>query len=152
MKWGTMGAVAAEFQYPADIVIDTAGDIYVLDSDNHRVQKFNSEGTWLSQFGSYGAGDGQLSYPWGLDADAEGRVYISDTNNDRIQVFDANGVRQGLSTGNSIGRRASFSMKPKRCSTSAMRPMIASTCSTRTASINARLARRAPVWASLTFL
>jgi hypothetical protein len=35
------------FYYPNDIVVDSVGNIFVLDSENHRIQKFNPEGIYL---------------------------------------------------------------------------------------------------------
>jgi DNA-binding beta-propeller fold protein YncE len=43
-------------QYPIDLVLDAAGNIYVADGSNNRVQKFNSSGTFVTKFGgTYGS-------------------------------------------------------------------------------------------------
>ncbi|WP_458434119.1 6-bladed beta-propeller, partial [Pseudomonas aeruginosa] len=48
-QFGGAGATAGKFNSPAGIAIDRAtGNIYVADSGNSRIQKFNSSGTYLS--------------------------------------------------------------------------------------------------------
>src|SRR5262249_10301284 len=67
-------------------------NIYIADSGNDRVQKFDSTGHYLSQFGSAGNGPGQLQNPHGLDVDGLGNVYVADLGNNRIEKFDATGA------------------------------------------------------------
>ena len=49
--------------------------------DNHRIQKFSSDGTFLATWGSYGSGNGQFYYPGGVAVDGSGNVYVADTGN-----------------------------------------------------------------------
>ena len=42
-----------------DIVVDSLGNIYVVDDANHCVQKFSSNGTFISKWGVFGFGDGK---------------------------------------------------------------------------------------------
>jgi DNA-binding beta-propeller fold protein YncE len=53
-----------------------------------RVQKFNSLGTFLYQWGSHGTDEGQFNSISGLAIDAADDVYVSDRDNHRIQKFD----------------------------------------------------------------
>lgn len=89
--WGTQGSGEGQFQDPRGIAVDEAGNVYVADSSNHRIQKFDSGGKFLTQWGSQGNGPGQFQEPWGIAVDAEGHVYVADTWNHRIQKFDAEG-------------------------------------------------------------
>ena len=66
---------------------DGSGNVYVADAGNHRIQKFDASGTFLTAWGSYGSGDGQFAYPSGVATDASGNVYVADTDNHRIQKF-----------------------------------------------------------------
>jgi tripartite motif-containing protein 71 len=60
----------------------------VTDSGNNRIQKFNSNGTFLTTWGTQGSADGQLSKPDGISIDDTSQdVYVSDGENSRIQVF-----------------------------------------------------------------
>jgi DNA-binding beta-propeller fold protein YncE len=53
----------------------------------NRIQKFTSDGVYLTQWGTQGTGDGQFNNPAGVAVDASGNVYVADTDNNRIQVF-----------------------------------------------------------------
>src|SRR4029077_8322523 len=75
------------FNTPDRIAVDAAGNVYVVDYGNNRVEEFNSSGTYLSQFGSLGGGNGQLNGPIGVALDSSGKVYITDFNNNRVEVF-----------------------------------------------------------------
>jgi uncharacterized protein (TIGR03663 family) len=107
--WGEVGTDPGLFNHPRGVAVGSTGDVYVVDSDNHRVQVFDSEGTFLREWGSncnlstalgcsdpdgagpLAPGDGQFQEPWGIAVDDDGRVYVADTWNHRIQVFDAAG-------------------------------------------------------------
>ena len=65
--------------------------MYVADSGNNRIQKFDSNGTFITKWGSYGTGDGQFIGPWGISFNPLEIVYVADTDNNRIQKFDSNG-------------------------------------------------------------
>lgn len=43
--------------------VDMLGNIYVADSGNNRIQKFDSNGAFLVKWGSFGTGDGQFDTP-----------------------------------------------------------------------------------------
>ena len=47
LRWGVMGTGNGQFQRPRGIAVDAAGDVYVVDSQNARVQKFTSDGDFL---------------------------------------------------------------------------------------------------------
>ncbi len=87
--WGSQGKGGGQFQDPRGIAVDEAGNVYVADSGNNRIQVFDSSGKFLIQWGSEGDGPGQFKEPWGIALDAEGNVYVADTWNHRIQKFDA---------------------------------------------------------------
>ena len=77
---------------PEGIAIDSSDNIYVADTGNHRIQKFNTSGTFVTKWGTNGTGDGQLDTPWGVSVDGLGDVYVADTNNNRIQKFSPTGT------------------------------------------------------------
>lgn len=89
--WGSFGAADGQFKYPWGVGVDSAGNVYVADRDNHRVQKFSPSGAFLAQWGSYGTGPGQFANPYGLAVDADDHVYVVDTSNHRVQKFTAGG-------------------------------------------------------------
>ena len=79
------------FYMPSTIVADAAGNLYVLDTGNHRVQKFGPDGKYLATYGRQGQGPGEFYYPAWLAIDAKGFIYVTDPNNQRIQVLTADG-------------------------------------------------------------
>jgi RHS repeat-associated protein len=91
MSFGSNGSGAGQFNAPGDIAADSQGGIWVLDTFNNRVQKFNSAGEYLFQFGSKGSGNGQFSYPNGIAADPQGYIWVADTQNNRVEKFNSNG-------------------------------------------------------------
>jgi hypothetical protein len=90
-SWGSNGGGVGQFNYPKGIAVDGQGNVYVVDSYNHRVQVFDGTGRFVRQWGSQGNGPGQFQEPWGIAVDREGNVYVADTWNHRIQKFDGEG-------------------------------------------------------------
>ena len=103
LQWGSLGSGNGQFNDPAGVAVDASGNVYVADTGNNRIQKFNANGGYLSQWGTAGSGSGQFSGPFGLTV-AGGSVYVVDTGNARVQVFTTAGayVTQwgSLGTGN----------------------------------------------------
>jgi len=94
------------FNYPSDIAMDAPGNIYILDSANHRVQKFSPEGTYLATFGRRGQGPGEFYNPDSFDIDDHGFFYVMDANQYRIQTLTpaCAGDRTILLMGDSLRR------------------------------------------------
>jgi sugar lactone lactonase YvrE len=95
-KWdssdGRPGWRKGEFNRPSGIAVDAEQHLYVVDTLNHRVQKFRLDGTPVGGWGHQGAGPGELDQPWGIDVDnSRGRAYVADWRNDRVQVFSLDG-------------------------------------------------------------
>ncbi|MBI5192633.1 MAG: hypothetical protein HZA08_04215, partial [Nitrospirae bacterium] len=88
-KWGTAGTGNGQFNNPDDVVLDSAGNIYVADRNNDRIQKFNPSGRFISKWSSVGNGVGQLNTPWGLAFDPTGDfLYVTELVNHRVQKFE----------------------------------------------------------------
>jgi predicted membrane-bound mannosyltransferase/DNA-binding beta-propeller fold protein YncE len=87
---GKPGGARGQFSAPAGLAVDHEGNLYVADSGNHRIQKFDGDGHFLGVFGTPGGNEGQLNEPWGVAVDSEGNIYVADTWNHRIQKFDSN--------------------------------------------------------------
>jgi hypothetical protein len=91
LKYGSLGSLDGEFNQPEDIAVDSQGNQYVVDVNNHRIQKFDSSGNFLLSWGSQGSADGQLKWPLGIAIDSMDRIYVADYGNHRVQIFDTNG-------------------------------------------------------------
>jgi uncharacterized protein (TIGR03663 family) len=94
--WGSAGAGDAQFSSPRGVAVAADGSVYVADSRNNRIQKFDADGNLLLTWGTFGtldtgAGPGVLNEPWGVAIGPDGSVYVTDTWNHRVQKFDANG-------------------------------------------------------------
>jgi len=71
--------------------VDGEGHVYVVDPYNSRVQKLDSDGSFLTKWGEYGSGDGQFPQPLGVAVDGQGHVYVTDAARGDIQKFDGEG-------------------------------------------------------------
>jgi prepilin-type N-terminal cleavage/methylation domain-containing protein len=87
MQYGTC---IGKFFWPADLVIDTNNNIIVLDRENNRVQKFDSNFNFITGFGAYAKTHGAVGFfrsPSGITIDPSGNIYIADYNRHNIQKF-----------------------------------------------------------------
>jgi sugar lactone lactonase YvrE len=109
------------FYMPSAIAVDGTGNLYVLDTGNHRVQKFGPDGKYLATYGRQGQGPGEFYYPGWLDVDAQGFLYVSDPNNQRIQVLTPDGKDHKTIKGLEQGVGTVFLGKPGELVTGAPR-------------------------------
>ncbi|MFC1563848.1 NHL repeat-containing protein [candidate division KSB1 bacterium] len=79
------------FYHPQDVNIDSRGNIYVLDTGNARIQKFNKELEFQATIGSKGQGPGDLSYPRAIHIDESNILHVYDPANSRFQLFNEDG-------------------------------------------------------------
>lgn len=92
----TLGDLYAEdekyaFHMPSDVALDAAGNIYVLDAGNHRIQKFDKNGKYLATIGRQGQGPGEFYLPASLEIDEKGNLYVSDPNQQRFIILTPEG-------------------------------------------------------------
>ena len=90
-QWGESGPGIGELSGPAGMEFDEDDNLLVVESGNHRVQRFTKTGEHLACFGSLGSGSGELSRPWGICLDEGGNVYVADWGNGRVQKFTPDG-------------------------------------------------------------
>jgi hypothetical protein len=94
---GSAGTGRGQFNDPRGLATDRAGDLYVADHGNNRIQKLSPNGRVLAMWGR-GGGDGlpgsragQFNKPRGVTVNRFGDVYVADKDNNRIQEFTAHG-------------------------------------------------------------
>ena len=99
-------ATSASLNWPAGVAVDAAGNVYIGDTNNHRVRKVSPDGTITTIAGDgYTLGiDGRLrgdggpatraslNYPMGVAVDAAGTLYIADNWNHRIRRVSPQGT------------------------------------------------------------
>jgi DNA-binding beta-propeller fold protein YncE len=91
LKWGAPAA-PGDFNDPNSVAVGPDGSIYVADTENHRIQRFDANGNYLLQWGDLGLGNGQFEIPRGIAAGPDGSVYVADTHHHRIEKFTADGA------------------------------------------------------------
>ena len=84
---GQTGTGDGQFIRQGDINVDSVGNVYVADTGNHRVQKFDTNGAFITKWGENGVGQGKFTSPYGVAVDSSGNVYVSDMGTHKIQVF-----------------------------------------------------------------
>ena len=107
---GTQGSGAGQLGYPMAIAVDGSG-VYVADSNNERIDRFNASGTFVSAWGwgvadgastlqtctstckagIEGKGVGQFGDPFGIVATG-GKLWVADAYNHRLQAFTPAGA------------------------------------------------------------
>src|SRR5207244_4512153 len=94
-------AAFAQLYYPNTVAVDAAGNVFIADTDIHRIRKINTTGviTTVAGNGSGGfSGDGgpatsaQLYFPAAIAVDAAGNLFIADTRNGRVRKVTPSGV------------------------------------------------------------
>ena len=73
------------------IAIDKFSNIYLADTINHTIQKFDSAGKFITKWGSTGSGNAQFNGTLDIATDVFSNVYVADSGNNRIQKFDSAG-------------------------------------------------------------
>lgn len=104
--FGAKGSGSGQFMVPWDLATNSAGDVYVLDTGNNRVEEFTGEGALVREWGSYGSGNSQFNNPLGIAVAPNGDVYVTDENNNRVEEFTGEGsyIRQVGSAGSGAGQ------------------------------------------------
>ncbi len=87
-KWGTTGAGDGEFDNTGGVVVDSEGYVYVADSGNHRIQKFDSNGNFIDKW-NVSMEDGSLLAD--IDIDQDNNIYVLVNYPVQVQRFDSNG-------------------------------------------------------------
>jgi DNA-binding beta-propeller fold protein YncE len=88
----TMSGGAHPFSEPDGIAVDRHDNLYVANSGNNQIDKFNSQGKLVTEWGSPGRGDGQFSCNFcAIAVDGRGDVYVTDPGNSRVQKFNSSG-------------------------------------------------------------
>lgn len=89
--FGQPGSAAGELFHPTNLTVGPDGDIYVVETNNYRVQRFTPEGKPVRSYGAVGSVSGSFARPKGIAIDRSGRFYVGDAAFENVQLFDAEG-------------------------------------------------------------
>jgi DNA-binding beta-propeller fold protein YncE len=97
-QWGSFCSVDSQgvdgcdglFYRPVGVAVNSLGDVYVADMENCRIQKFDSDGNFITKWGELGVLPGLFQYPLSVAVDGSDNVYTVDGK--RIQKFDSGGT------------------------------------------------------------
>jgi type IV pilus assembly protein PilY1 len=92
----TSGSMSARtntsgLRYPRDASVDSQGNVFIVDTNYHRIHKYNSVGKLIKTIGGWGRSNGKFYYPYKIDIDSNDNIYVADYYNSRIQKLDKNG-------------------------------------------------------------
>lgn len=95
-------ATEAFLTSPRGVAVDDHGNVYIADTENHRIRKIDAESGIIATIAGtgeegYGGDEGpateaKLNWPTGVAVDDAGNVYIADRNNERIRRVDPEGI------------------------------------------------------------
>ena len=87
---GVVGSGNGRFSTPYGVTVDGLGNVYVADTTNQRIQKYDSSGTYMSTLevtGVSGSDNSHFIAPVGVAVDGSGNVYVADYGTYRIQKY-----------------------------------------------------------------
>ena len=89
------GSGEGMFNTPYGVAVSDGDEIVVADQLNHRVQVFDSNGTFLRSFGHKGENTGEFNRPKGVAINKDRNILVADTYNHRIHIFSWEGRHLG---------------------------------------------------------
>ena len=92
---GKKGSGDGMFKFPYGVAVSDGDEIVVADCHNHRVQVFDSNGTFLRSFGHKGENAGEFIFPVGIAIDKDRNIFVAENENNRIQIFSWEGRHLG---------------------------------------------------------
>jgi tripartite motif-containing protein 71 len=88
---GTRGVGDGQFMAPTGIALDSSDNVYVTDLSRNNIQKFTSDGQFITKWGTQGVGDGQFMAPTGIALDSSDNVYVTQLGSAYVQKFTSDG-------------------------------------------------------------
>ena len=93
--FGEGGSGNGMFNNPLGVAVTDKDEILVADCLNHRVQVFDSNGTFLRSFGHKGEKAGEFNRPFGIAINKDRKIFVADQDNHRVQIFSWEGRHLG---------------------------------------------------------
>lgn len=92
LKWGSSGSGPGQFSTPQGIAVGQGDEVFVADTDNNRIEVFDSNGVFAREWSSAGG------HPKGIACSSNGEVYVVEpgftgADSPRVQVYSGSGAR-----------------------------------------------------------
>jgi RHS repeat-associated protein len=92
-SFGAYGTGNGQLREPeGGLATDASGNVWVSDTENNRLEEFNSKGEFVRTVGTRGEGAGQFKTTYGLAVDSKGNIWATDEGNNRVEEFSSEGV------------------------------------------------------------
>lgn len=107
-------ATNARIHFPEGLALDSIGNLYIADTQNHRVRRIDRAGVIMTiagngQQGYFGNGvtatSARLDNPTGVAVDTPGYVYVADQNNHRVRKVSPDGLITDFAGNGELGSR-----------------------------------------------
>ena len=95
LSFGNYGWGEGMFKNPCGVAVSDGDEIVVADNQNHRVQVFDSNGTFLRSFGHKDENAGEFNCPIGIAINKDRNIFVADNDNHRIQILSWEGRHLG---------------------------------------------------------
>lgn len=94
LKFGNKDAEPSDelgkFDNPRHVTVDkNLEHVYVVDSKNNRIQKFDTNGNFVESIGKLGSNIGEFNLPTTIEIDSKNNFIVNERGNERIQKFDS---------------------------------------------------------------
>ena len=78
-SFGSYGTGNGQLREPeGGLAVDSSGDVWVSDTENSRLEEFNSKGEFVRTVGSSGEGAGQFGWTYSVTVDSKGNIWATD--------------------------------------------------------------------------
>jgi len=93
LQYGDLMAEDEDYQFyrPIDVNIDSDGNLYILDSGNFQVKKFDRKGNFINSWGNKGQGPGEFGFSSKIEIDRDDKIYVGDEGNRVVNIYDTEG-------------------------------------------------------------
>jgi sugar lactone lactonase YvrE len=85
----TAGSAAGQLKAPQGIAVTSTGNLWVADTGNNRIEKYNPSGGLLNNISGEGTEPGKLKEPSAIAVAPDGSIWVADTGNNRIQAWNS---------------------------------------------------------------